>query len=437
MVAGQANNATHVRSTKGTFSFSTKGGGKEPSHRRPGTASTVDSFTSALNSPSQVKADLPTPRSSISSTSYGHFDQASRERRFEDMLASGETRRLSETHERDSKNKKLAGRSTAFKVDRREGEASPRRKQGEVLERGQGVLGEEQRESLEEEGDDDEDDYGADEASMAREAAYSPSRLASALSRQTGPGTPRKRLPVHPLSRPGSGQGSETAGTSAASAGHNSTSSARNGGRPSSRGSLGLTPTLDSRVFPSPSPSYTSEFTITSVNSDRSSRGQSTLAAANSLPDSELGRSQATITVAEILKDPQTSEQLHIDKGTNSSSAALSEKSGSALRQRIRKTGGFLKRLGGGNSTDKSRLTPPAGSKVMRKSSQSSLFSESGFSIANSTKSAPGDDNQSRWEQGSSSVPVPSIPTKFKSSNSINQFTIQRAEGKSGASTLR
>ena len=128
----------------------------------------------------------------------------------------------------------------------------------------------------------------------------------------------------------------------------------------------------------------------------KTSSSQTPIAASSAFSNT----SQATFTGSRSKSDPIASESQHLHTVGGQSTASLSDKSSTALKLRLKKTGGFLKRLGGGTSAEKSQFSPPRTSKIIRRPSQSSIGSEGGVSIAISTKSAPGE-HLSRWSSKS------------------------------------
>ncbi|MCO5549584.1 hypothetical protein L7F22_003056 [Adiantum nelumboides] len=129
-------------------------------------------------------------------------------------------------------------------------------------------------------------------------------------------------------------------------------------------------------------------------------------------------------------------------------SSLTGDKSTSALRERIKKTGGFLRRLGGGgnNSTNSDNTTSPKTSlltprkQILRKGSHNSLVSEGGLGVGGSsniratTAGAASTDDLPTWSV-KTDVPVPSIPEQYRdqmtpSMSKSSQNTIQASRQK-------
>lgn len=345
-----------------------------------------------------------------------------KEREFESMLASGETWKLSETAD-IARSDSLSPTNDAIQQDLTPSSSGKRRPIADMSE------GPESR--------DDEDVQRtptsnaqsfqvvpsmnpqlpprAFERSSSSNIAQSPSSASGFSNLELSPHIPEKNLPVHP---------------------HHRSERSQNDDKLQS---------LDSSRTPSPSgksikqmlgPSVQVRPPLSSASSSTSGQGKIRSRAPQQLPNQASpafsSSSQATFTGPRFKSDPNAPEAHYLHLESGSSNAALSEKNVSALKQKLKKTGGFLKRLGGGSSAEKSQMHSPRTSKIVRKPSQNSIGSDGGISIANSTKSAPGE-YQSRWEK-ETKVPVPSIPTRFKESTSGENAQRKENEKRLGSS---
>ena len=389
---------------------------------RPGSASTIDSYSSAMPfssdeaSPTLRKVALPALGSSSNGSNNRISTKAGAKDAFEEMLASGETWVKSGTAE-------VARPSQDSKRDmgHQNGHDSPLVKRIE--------LRRERNDTVVEQCEDD--GFLEGEASSDGQAGHqtprlgplnapaSPSKMAARPPKSTdrSPAMASTSRPIHPLL---AAQEAEREGRAK---GPSSTTLYEQNRSPTElKAGIPSAPSLT--VLTSASPATLPQ-TVSSNASPLKGRSRSKAAAVSPSPTSFSNSSQTTFTAFPRQSDGLNQEvpQLEMEAGSPDSNATV----GNSLKERLKKTSGFLKRLGGGSSAEKGRtLNVPRTPKVVRKSSQSSFASDGGASLAPSTKSAPGE-YQSRWDN-EEAVPVPSIPSKYK--GKLKSPSKQSTEGK-------
>jgi hypothetical protein len=405
-----------MRQAKATYSLSR---GARESALRPsssGTVGTVGSFKSAQGSASKTsspylgKSSLSKSRSSISSSSNRTYhDPMTKEKDFESMLASGETRKLSETAE-------LAKSDSVQSFTSIEQHSSPLNKSGkrrqvsDIPEALEVHARHEDEDNMQRTPTLEARSFRSKMASSdlnrpPRSADRSPSssfstlpsfksNISSISTLGVSSSSSSKELPVHPHHRNDGGH----------------TDTQQSNSQRLNSNQAPVPPVKSTKQTLGPSSSYVSSAASGQSSMRSKTSHQAPIAASPAFSNT----SQATFTGPQSKSDPIAPVTQHLRFEGGQSNVSLSDKSSSVLKQKLKKTGGFLKRLGGGSSAEKSQFSPPKTSKIVRRPSQSSIGSEGGVSIANSTKSAPGE-YQSRWNR-ESKVPVPSIPTRFKGS---------------------
>ncbi|UZJ56962.1 hypothetical protein CBS101457_006282 [Exobasidium rhododendri] len=398
---------------------------------RPGSASTIDSYASAMPFSSDdylssaKKMSFSSQRSSSSSTNRTFTDSKMKSLNFDQMLQSGETKVISETANVARSNSERDRSEEQHGVEHLTPRKIPK------SERGTNAIVTGVREEREE----DETDYeevksglkGRSDIQILTPKVFattspfipprSPLRPSNAVEGNTSVDARNLQqlanpasgalalpavIPIHPHHRTDGDPTEQSAHTNSDSRQRSDNLRTTPFELPTNKGA----PALSIRDSTSPNQAFASP----SLTAGSSSTGRSRSRTSDAAPHSSTSNSsQATFTV---LPRQSSINAQETDPTEGKVDYAPEEKGANNMKERFKKTSGFLRRLGGGSSADKTRLNSSIGQKINRKPSQSSITSEGGASVANSMKSLGGEQFPRWGSQGF--VPVPNIPTKYK-----------------------